>query len=167
MIIRKLFKKTLVVLGLIVITLTAQAQNKTYINNHKVLAVLLSKQYGIPASLILAVAAIESSGGKGPAARVLNNHFGIEGRNSFVTKSGFKSRYKEYPNVWASYIDFCNLLTRKRFYKRLKGNENANLWVKAMSAAHYSEVPEEWEQKIFSVLSKIKMPSVPLLATLE
>ncbi len=59
MIIRKLFKKTLVVFGLMVITLTAQAQNKTYINNHKVLAVLLSKQYGIPASLILAVAAID------------------------------------------------------------------------------------------------------------
>lgn len=163
----KLFKRKILILGVMMITLTAQAQNKSYINDHKLLAMVLSEQYGIPAPLILAVAAIESSGGRGPAARVLNNHFGIEGKNSFVTQRGIKSRYKEYPNEWASYIDFCRLLTRKRFYKRLKGNDNVTLWVKAMSAAHYSEVPEEWEQKIFSVLSKIKMPTVPLLATLE
>lgn len=160
-------KRNLLVLGLMAMSLIANAQNKSYINNHRVLATILGETYGIPAPLILAVAAIESSGGRGPAARVLNNHFGIEGKNSFSSKKGFKSRYKEYANEWASYLDFCQLLTRKRFYQKLKGNDNAALWVKAMKNAHYSEVPEEWEQKILSVLVKIKMPAVPLLASLD
>ena len=42
-------------------------------------------------------------------------------------------------------------------------------WIKALKNAHYSEVPEEWEQKVFSALSMVKReaknePS-PLLAT--
>lgn len=159
-----LLKRNILVIVLMALAFTAGAQNKSYISNHRVLATLLGETYDIPAQLILAVAAIESSGGKGPAAKVLNNHFGIVGKNNLTTSQGFRSRYKEYPNEWASYLDFCQMLTRKSFYKRLKGNDNAALWVKAMSAAHYSEVPEEWEQKIFSVLSKIKMPAIPLLA---
>jgi Bax protein len=165
---RKLLKRNLLVLGMLVAGFAANAQNSAYITNHKALATVLSKRYGIPAPLILAVATIESSGGKGPAAKVLNNHFGIEGKNDIVNHRGHKSRYKQYANEFASYIDFCRLLTRKRFYSKLKGNEDCVAWVKAMSRAHYSEVPEEWEQKVFSVLvtitHNIKLKSSAVLA---
>jgi hypothetical protein len=71
--------------------------------------------------------------------------------------------------VFASYIDFCELLTRKRFYHKLKGNEDCVAWVKAMSRAHYSEVPEEWEQKVLSVLvtltPHVKIKSSQVLAS--
>jgi Bax protein len=154
--IKKLLRRKLLVLGLLVVMFTANAQNRAYIANHKVVATLLSKRYGIPAPVILAVAAIESSGGAGPAARVLNNHFGIEGDNDLVNRYGHKSRYKQYSNEFASYLDFCQLLTRKRFYHKLKNNPDCVAWVKAMSNAHYSEVPEEWEQKVFSVLFTIR-----------
>ncbi len=154
--IKKILITNLFIVGMLVTVFAASAQNKTYITNHKAIAVVLSQRYGIPSSLILAVAAIESSGGKGPAARVLNNHFGIEGKNDYVNKYGHKSRYKQYSNVFASYLDFCELLTRKSFYKRLKDNPDCTAWVKAMSKAHYSEVPEEWENKVFTVLAKIR-----------
>ncbi len=156
MVIKRILKRKLLLLGLLVMILSANAQNSTYISNHKAIAIILSHTYGIPAPLILAVATIESSGGVGPAAKVLNNHFGIEGENNFVTKSGFKSRYKQYPNVYASYLDFCELLTRKRFYHKLKNNMNCTAWVKAMAAAHYSEIPEEWEHKILGMIAGIK-----------
>jgi len=134
---------------------TANAQNKSYIANHKAIATVLSKRYGIPAAVILAVAAVESSGGKCPVAKVLNNHFGMEGKNSFVNWKGHTSRYKQYANVFASYLDFCNVISRKHFYKRLKNNEDNVAWVKAMSHAGYSEVPEEWEKKVFGMLHAI------------
>ena len=67
----------LLVLSLLAVMNTARAQNATYIANHKIIASVLSQRYGIPAAVILAVAAIESSGGKAPVAKVLNNHFGI------------------------------------------------------------------------------------------
>jgi len=140
------------VLALLVSVVVANAQNKNYITDHKIIATLLSEHYGIPASVILAVAAVESSGGAGPVAKVLNNHFGIVGKNNFVNNNGHKSRYKQYDNEYASYIDFCNMISRKKFYKKLKNNENPQAWIKAMSQSGYSEVPQEWEQKIMSVL---------------
>ncbi len=134
----------------------ASAQNKSYISNHKVIAAALSQKYGIPAPVILSIAAIESSGGAGPAAKVLNNHFGIVGKNSYVNHNGRKSRYKEYSNEIASYVDFCKLITRKSFYNKLKGNPDCNAWIKAISRCGYSEEPGMWEQKVFSVLYTIK-----------
>jgi flagellum-specific peptidoglycan hydrolase FlgJ len=144
------------IIGLMAVMVSANAQNKAYIANHLFIATILSQSYGIPASLILAVASIESSGGNGPAAKVLNNHFGIEGTNEIVNKQGHQSRYKQYPNEIASYLDFCKLMTRKRFYYKLKNNPNPQAWVKAMSKAHYSEAPEEWEQKVMSMIYAVK-----------
>ena len=140
---------------MLVVMASARAQNATYISNHKIIAAVLSQRYGIPAQVILAVAAIESSGGKAPVAKVLNNHFGMCGKNEIVNKQGHKSRYKQYANELASYIDFCECISRKAFYARLKDSENCTAWIKAISHAGYSEVPAQWEQKVFSVLSRI------------
>jgi len=140
----------------------ASAQNKSYIFNHKLVAAVLSQSYGIPAQVILSIATVESSGGAGPAARVLNNHFGIVGRNSFVNRRGRKSRYKQYSNELASYMDFCRLISHKHFYKKLKGNTDCAAWVKAISHCGYSEQPGQWEQRVFSVLNSFK--SQPLFS---
>ena len=121
------------------------------------MAAVLYLQYGIPAPVILSVAAVESSGGMGPTARVLNNHFGMVGKNSFVNHKGHKSRYKQYSNELASYVDFCRLMTRKRFYNKLKDNDDCTAWIKAISHCGYSEQPGQWEQKVFSVLSSFKL----------
>ncbi len=152
-----MLKRKVLVLALLAAFFSAQAQNHKYIANHKLFATLLSEHYGIPAAVILAVATVESSGGSGPAAKVLNNHFGIVGDNNFVNHRGHKSRYKRYDNEYASYIDFCQLVSRKKFYARLKNNDDPRPWIKALSNAGYSEVPEEWEQKIMTVLSSNKL----------
>ena len=166
---KKLLKSTLLTICLMLLVIGAHAQNKTYIANHKAIATVLSKRYGIPASVILSIAAIESSGGKCPVARVLNNHFGMEGKNCFVNRKGHCSRYKQYANVFASYLDFCNVISRKRFYNRLKDNEDAKAWVIAISHAGYSEVPDEWQKKVLGVLhtitpKKVKMQVQPTFA---
>jgi Bax protein len=117
-VIKRLIKRKVLLLGMLALMFSASAQNKSYISNHKLLAAVLSERYGIPASVILSIAAIESSGGVGPAAKVLNNHFGMEGRNHVVTPNGKKSRYKQYNNVIESYIDFCNVIVARDTLKR-------------------------------------------------
>ena len=161
---KKMLKNILLVLISSVWVFHASAQNKSYISNHKIVASILSQRYGIPASVILAVAAVESSGGKGPTAVVLNNHFGIVGKNDFVNNKGHKSRYKQYNNELASYMDFCKLISHKHFYKRLKGNNDCIAWVKAIGNAGYSEQPEQWQQKVLGVLSGIRLQSSYSLA---
>jgi len=157
LLIKRILKRKVLIVALLGIICTATAQNNKYITNHKVMAAVLAEHYGIPASVILAVASIESSGGAAPTAKVLNNHFGMVGSNSFVNSKGHKSRYKEYANELASYIDFCELVTRKKFYARLKDNDDPKVWVKALSRSGYSELPAVWEQKVYSTLSANKL----------
>lgn len=136
------------------------AQGK-YIQTYKPLADSLSVVYGIPSSVMLGVAIIESGSGTSRNAKLLNNHFGIVGKNNLLKTKGIRSRYKQYPSVKASYIGFCQLLTRKRFYPKLKGNHDYKLWLEAMSKAGYSEAPVEWKSRISAAIRKLKLHVSP------
>lgn len=142
--------------GLFLLAGTAEGQTK-YLQAYKPLADSLSVVYGIPASVMLGVAIIESGSGTSRNAKLLNNHFGIVGKNNLLKTKGIRSRYKQYPSVKASYIGFCQLLTRKKFYPKLKGNNDYKLWLEAMSKAGYSEAPVEWKARISSAIRKHKL----------
>jgi flagellum-specific peptidoglycan hydrolase FlgJ len=128
---------------------TAKGQ-QSYVKDYKSLATELSSQYGIPSTIILSIAFVESGGGTSKNSKVLNNHFGIAGKNTVST-----SKYKSFSSVKESYIAFCQMVSRKKYYAQLKGSENYTEWVKAMAAAGYSTQPEVWKSRIFSIISKI------------
>src|ERR1700712_1213626 len=81
-----------------------------YVRKFVPVADSLSAIYNVPAALFLGVAVIESGSGKSRNAKMLNNHFGIIGKNS-MHKKGKKSRYKQYHCATDSYVDFANHLT--------------------------------------------------------
>ena len=132
------------------------AQTK-YVKQFRPIADSLSTAYGFPASLILGVAIMESGAGKSRNAKLLNNHFGIIGKNNMHKLKGKRSRYKLYDNANCSYVDFANHLTRRKFYTRLKGKMNYVLWVDAMSKDNYSEMPKIWKQRVLSTIKKNKL----------
>lgn len=134
------------------IVLQAPAQNRNFEEKYGPLADSLGAVYGIPSSLILGVAIIESGSGKSRNARLLNNFFGIKGKNNLLKTKGIRSSYKQYPNDTASFVSFCGLVSRKKFYARLKGNPDYRLWTDALSHAGYSEIPETWEKLINSTI---------------
>jgi flagellum-specific peptidoglycan hydrolase FlgJ len=132
--------------------LQTNAQNRSFEEKYGPLADSLGAAYGIPSSVILAVAIIESGSGKSRNARLLNNFFGIKGRNHLLKTKGIRSSYKQYPNDTASFVSFCGLVSRKKFYPKLKGNPDYRLWTDALSHAGYSEIPETWEKLINSTI---------------
>lgn len=144
----------------LVLAMPAAGQTK-YLNTYRPLADSLSTAYGIPSSVILGVAIIESGQGTSRNARLLNNHFGIVGKNNLLKTKGIRSRYKQYPSVKASFIAFCQLLTRKKYYPNLKGNNDYKLWLEAMSKAGYSEAPVEWKARISAAIRKYKLHVSP------
>ena len=154
------FKVLAMICLLLSLNARLHAQGK-YIQTYKPLADSLSVVYGIPSSVMLGVAIIESGSGSSRNAKLLNNHFGIVGKNNLLKTKGIRSRYKQYPSVKASYIGFCQLLTRKRFYPKLKGNHDYNLWLDAMSKAGYSEAPVEWKSRISAAIRKLKLHVSP------
>ena len=131
------------------------AQTK-YVKLFKPYADSLSKEYGIPAAVMLGVAILESGSGTSKNAKALNNHFGIVGKNKLTE---YKSRYKQYDHARDSYKDFCKLVKKKKFYDKLKGNSDPTVWIEALSKAGYSEVPETWKERVLSTIKKNKLAS--------
>jgi flagellum-specific peptidoglycan hydrolase FlgJ len=136
------------------ILLQIQAQNRSFEEKYGPLADSLGAVYGIPSSVILGVAIIESGSGKSRNARLLNNFFGIKGKNNLLKTKGIRSSYKQYPNDTASFVSFCGLVSRKKFYPTLKGNPDYRLWTNALSLAGYSEIPATWKKLIDSTIRK-------------
>ena len=125
-----------------------------YIKKYKPLAKTLSKQYGIPSAVILGIAVVESSSGKSRTCRLLHNHFGIVGKNNLRKTKGIKTRYKQYPNDKASYIDFCVKMSKKKFYPGVKGKDDVELWLINIANSGYSEKPEIWKARVLKVIKE-------------
>jgi len=138
---------------LVTSALPASGQEK-YIKQYRPIADSLSSIYGIPTSVMLGIAIIESGAGKSRNCKLLNNHFGIKGKNDLLKTKGIKTAYKQYPDGRASYVSFSRLMTRKKFYPKLKGKMDHKLWLDAISKSGYSTVPEEWKKNITAAIRK-------------
>lgn len=125
----------------------------SYFKNYQSICDSLESIYQIPSSVMLAIAYHESGGGISRNAKLLNNHFGIVGSNNLLKTHGVKSKYKYYPTVLDSYIGFCNLVAKKKFYSNLKGNTSYSKWVYSIHSSGYCP-SETWPGKVISIIKK-------------
>lgn len=140
----------------LLLNVAASAQSN-YVVKHRDLTDSLSETYGIPSAVILGIATIESGAGNDRNSTMLNNHFGIVGKNNLMQTKGIKTMYKGYATAKASFIDFCNVISQKSFYSRLKGNTDYRVWLSAISKAGYSTQPETWKKLITDAIVKLKL----------
>ena len=107
--------------------LTAFAQNaklsrEEYIQKYAQLAVMEMQRTGIPASITLAQACLESSNGNSDLAIASNNHFGIKCHSSWQGKRIYHDDdakgecFRVYNEVYDSYIDHSNFLRNGQRY---------------------------------------------------
>jgi flagellum-specific peptidoglycan hydrolase FlgJ len=127
------------------------ARNSKYIEKYKPLSIELGEKHKIPYKFILALAIMETEGGRSKICKKLHNHFGVKGKN----KAQFKTKYKQYPNDRASYEDFCKIVMNKRFYPQLKGNDNISLWIAKLAKTGYSSNPIQWQKNIHIILKTL------------
>lgn len=129
-------------------SLSISAQN-SYINQYKAVATELSKEFGIPAAIILSIAYVETGGGNSKHAQTLNNHFGMVGKNTVNS-----SKFKSFESSKESFRAFCEMISRKNYYQKMKGNLDYSDWLNAIASAGYAGKPAEWKQKINNVIKK-------------
>ncbi len=141
----------------LLLTMAGYAQSRSFVQKFRPLADSLSLEYEIPASVILGVAIIESSSGTSRNCKLLNNYFGIVGKNNLLKTKGIRTRYRQYTDATASFVDFCRVVSKKKYYKKLKGNTDYKLWVDAMSKHGYSEVPAVWKARVSDAIRKNKL----------
>lgn len=136
----------------------AQKAVKRFIKKYEQFAITGMQKHSIPASIILGVSIVESAAGESAIAKALRNFFGIKGRNfSSKEKMGYQSAYKEYESDEASFEHFCEILTRKKFYVKLRNCADYKQWLKAMNAASYAEAKQKWMADINRTIEKFEL----------
>lgn len=136
----------------------AQQSTNNYLKKFKPVSVELMQETGIPASVILGIAMLESGTGTSRNAKLLHNHFGIVGRNNLAqTKPGHRSVYKQYVSDVASYEHFVELLTSKKWFGQMKGNPEFSAWLKKMNHSGYSSAGHVWINRVTNIINRYKL----------
>ncbi|EFK60043.1 glucosaminidase domain-containing protein [Sphingobacterium spiritivorum] len=152
----KNFKKVLLVLFLCFLSITTFAQKfspTSYVEEHKQIAQRLSREQGVPASVILAIAMHESANGNSKVAKNLNNHFGIKGKNNSKT---IRSSYKGYSSILDSYHDFVALLKRRTSTQKLFDKYDSDdylQWINGIARSGYSH-SKSWKSQVLGMIKR-------------
>jgi flagellum-specific peptidoglycan hydrolase FlgJ len=134
--------KHILLFFLLIFQLKAQAFPGTQekIQRYKPFIDSLAVAYGIPATLIIGVAICESGFGQSKQSIKQHNYFGLRGKYSRKKKSSFK----HYDRPEDSMVDFCEVLSSKKYYTNLKGDPDPMKWTRAMAKAHYAANAKRW-----------------------
>lgn len=121
-----------------------------YVDQFKETAMGNMRQYGIPASIILAQGILESGAGKGDLAVSANNHFGIKCHKDWTGDTvrhdddSEQECFRKYGDPAESYRDHALFLTGRSRYAALfqlpKGDYEA--WARGLKNAGYATDPK-------------------------
>ena len=126
-----------------------------YIEEYKEIAISQMNKTGIPASIILAQACLESGDGQSYLAREANNHFGIKchGWNGPTIRYDDDKRnecFRKYRNAEESFRDHSDFIVNGSRYGFLFDLDRTNYkgWAKGLKKAGYATHPKYAEMLI-------------------
>jgi LysM repeat protein len=161
------FYTFIIAIIIIVLPLNASAKKLTraqYIDKYKKLAQEEMKRTGIPASITIAQALLESDNGNSVLARKSNNHFGIKCHKSWkgrtVRHDDDRRRecFRKYDRVYDSYKDHSNFLVSGRRYAFLFSYKSTDYkrWAKGLRKAGYATDPK-YAKRLIKIIEDNKL----------
>jgi flagellum-specific peptidoglycan hydrolase FlgJ len=130
-----------------------------YILDYKDIAMSNMKNFGIPASIILAQGILESGAGQSKLATTSNNHFGIKchtdwkGETTYHDDDTSQECFRKYKNPEESFQDHADIVSKRKRYALLfdlpKGDYKA--WAKGLKEAGYATDPN-YPQKLINYI---------------
>lgn len=127
-----------------------------YVSHYKDIAISNMRNYGIPASIILAQGILESGAGQGNLATTANNHFGIKcykdwtGETTYHDDDASQECFRKYKNPEESFQDHSDIISKRTRYASLfslpKGDYKA--WARGLKLAGYATDPKYPEKLI-------------------
>jgi len=120
-----------------------------YIERYKALAIEDMEKYGIPASITMAQAVLESDNGNSELARNANNHFGIKEKKDWTGDVYIFSddqpdeRFRKYDSAEASFRDHSEFLDKSPRYQGLFNLDIKDYsgWARGLKEAGYATNP--------------------------
>jgi LysM repeat protein len=158
---------------LFICSLGFSQDNSGYINRYKDIAVAEMQRTGIPASIKLAQAMLESNCGKSDLACNANNHFGIKCGNDWDGKCFHKedddyqdgkitkSCFREYSSVYDSYVAHSDFLVdpsksnRYGFLFKLDPTDY-KAWAKGLAKSGYATDPK-YADRLIDIIEKYQL----------
>lgn len=136
----------------------------TYIENYKGIAQANMEKHGIPASIILGQAILESGSGTGALSVQANNHFGIKCHKDWLGQTvkydddAIDECFRKYYNASDSFRDHALFLTNRPRYSLLfKLNiTDYKAWAKGLKAAGYATDPQ-YPTKLISLIERYQL----------
>ncbi|MDP1656822.1 MAG: glycoside hydrolase family 73 protein [Polaromonas sp.] len=133
-------------------------------------AVASAKATGVPASITIAQAALESGWGESALAKTGNNLFGIKADSlwrgqtlSMNTKEFIKGQWVVVPALWRKYPswqvsidDHAAFLKRNPRYKACFGCATAQNFARALAQAGYATDPD-YVSKVLGIITRHKL----------
>jgi flagellum-specific peptidoglycan hydrolase FlgJ len=135
-----------------------------YIETYKDVAQSNMKKYGIPASIILGQAILESGSGTGALCAQANNHFGIKCHKDWLGESvkydddSIAECFRKYNNPVDSFRDHALFLTAGVRYSTLfKLNQtDYKAWAKGLKSAGYATDPQ-YPTKLIGLIERFQL----------
>ena len=135
-----------------------------YIEKYKEVAQANRDKYGIPASIILGQAILESGSGTGPLCLFANNHFGIKCHKDWTGPSvsydddAAQECFRKYAEAKESYADHATFLVNRTWYAdlfKLEKNDYKS-WSKGLKAAGYATDPK-YAEKLIGIIERYQL----------
>ncbi|MHC8948757.1 glucosaminidase domain-containing protein [Sphingobacterium hungaricum] len=127
----------------------ASANANAYIERYKNIAINEMNRYGIPASIKLGQAILESGMGNSYLALEANNHFGIKcggvwnGKSVTRPDDNINDCFRVYANAEESFKDHSQFLLRKRYEKLFAlRKDDYKAWARGLKDAGYATNPK-------------------------
>ncbi|MEK8180448.1 glucosaminidase domain-containing protein [Flavobacterium buctense] len=135
-----------------------------YIDRYKNIAKDNMVKTGIPASITLGQAILESGAGTGPLSMQANNHFGIKchkewnGPSIKYTDDEENECFRKYEDPSGSFRDHSYFLTSRPRYASLfqLGKSDYAAWAKGLKAAGYATDPK-YPEKLIGLIERYQL----------
>ena len=137
---------------------------KVYIERYSKVAVDEMDKFGIPASISMAQAIVESRSGTSVLAARNNNHFGIKcfskscpkGHCSNFTDDHHKDFFRKFGNATDSWREHSQFLMKYRYRDLLKYGKNYHVWAKGLRDFGYA-TDKNYDKKLVSIIERYEL----------
>jgi len=146
------------------LTAYPQFSRQQYISKYQLLAIEEMGRSGIPASIKMAQAVLESENGNSELSRKSNNHFGIKckrnwkGGKVYYDDDARGECFRKYKSVEDSYIDHSNFLMsnpRYAFLFELAPDDYVG-WAKGLKQAGYATA-RDYDKRLIKIIEDNKL----------
>lgn len=161
---KKILLTSFIFLNIINFSYSQINTRQEYISKYQVLAIKEMMRSGIPASIIMAQACLESADGNSQLAQMSNNHFGIKcksdwnGQTVYFDDDKHNECFRSYRTVEDSYRDHTDFLMQSIRYAPLfeYGPTDYKSWARGLKRAGYATA-NDYDKQLIDIIEKFKL----------